>query len=116
MANDMALRPELFNIPAFSQEKKSDIEEMTQDEKILAAGAEQAFWRTLKRYFDDVVKQLDQVNEEAMAQGLSLEEIGRNAVVISQVKGVLKRVVDVVQDAKDSQLEKEALDGEGGKK
>jgi hypothetical protein len=108
-----ALKPAIFNIPAFAQEKKSDIEEMTQDEKVLAAGADQAFWRTLKRYFEDVINQLDQVNEAAMAQGLPLEEIGRNAIVISQVKGVLKRVVDVVQDAKDAQLEKEALDGQG---
>lgn len=99
-----ALRPEIFNISKFMEDKpKDDIEVITQDEKILAQGAETAFWRTLKRHFEDSVKQLDSINELAMEQGLPMEEIGRNAIVISQVKGVLKKVVNVVEDAKEAQ-------------
>lgn len=105
-----ALKPEIFNIARFMEDKpKEDIEVITQDEKVLAQGANTAFWSSLKKHFADSLKQLDLINEEAMAQGLPMEEIGRNAIVISQVKGVLNKIMNVVEDAK------EAHDGrEGG--
>jgi len=103
MADKGALKPEIFNIPHFIEQKKTDIEVLTQDEKILAAGADNAFWRTLKKYFDESLAQLDSINDAAIAEGLPMEEIGRNAIVISQVKGVLNKISNVVQDAKEAQ-------------
>ena len=97
-----ALRPEIFNIPNFiNQEKKDD--EITVEEKILAAGAEQLFWKTLKKHFDNAILQLDQINEQAISNGMPLEEIGRNTLVISQVKGVLRKIINVVEDSKEAQ-------------
>lgn len=102
-----ALKPEILNFSRFMNEKpKEDIEVITQDEKVLAAGANTAFWSTLKKHFDESIKQLDQINEEAMAQGLPMEEIGRNAIVISQVKGVLNKIINVVKDAQESMEDK----------
>jgi hypothetical protein len=96
-----ALRPEIFNIKGFiNQERKDD--EATVEEKILATGAEQIFWKTLKTYFDNSIQQLEQINEQAIANGMALDEIGRNALVISQVKGVLRKIVNVVQDAQEA--------------
>jgi hypothetical protein len=102
-----ALKPEILNIPNWiSKEKRTDIEELTQDEKVLASGSDNTFWRTLKRYFQDTINQLDQINDAAIANGMPMEEIGRNAIVISQVKGVLNKVINVVDDAKEAQLER----------
>lgn len=101
-----ALRPEIFTIKGFINQKKGDDLEIT-EEKILAAGAENAFWKILRKYFENSMNQLEQVNEEAIANGMTLEEIGRNALVISQVKGVLNKIINIVGDAK------EALDGQG---
>lgn len=104
MADKGALKPEILNIPQFiDRDKKEGIEEITQDEKIFAAGAENAFWRTLKKHFDESIRQLDLVNENAISQGMPMEEIGRNAIVISQVKGVLNKIINVVEDAKEAQ-------------
>lgn len=104
--NKGALRPGSFtSIPSFIQEKGDN--ELTVEEKILASGADQTFWKTLRKHFDSSVEQLEQINESAMASGMSVEEIGRNAIVISQVKGVLRKIVNTVEDAK------EALDGGG---
>ena len=96
-----ALRPEIFNIKGFIDQKRED-DEATVEEKILAAGADQIFWKTLKTYFDNSIQQLEQINEAAIAGGMPLEEIGRNALVISQVKGVLRKIVNVVGDAKEA--------------
>ena len=96
-----ALRPEIFNIKGFIDQKRED-DEATVEEKILAAGADQIFWKTLKKYFDNSIQQLEQINESAIAGGMPLEEIGRNALVISQVKGVLRKIVNVVGDAQEA--------------
>jgi len=105
--DNSALRPEIFNIKGFIDQKPSDDRDLT-EEKILAAGSENAFWKTLKAYFDKSIEELDQINENAMAQGLPMEEIGRNAIVISQVKGVLRKIANKVTDAK------EAVESHGG--
>jgi len=101
MVNTGALRPEIFTIKGFINKEQKD-DEATVEEKILATGADQIFWKTLKTYFDNSIQQLEQINESAIAQGMPLDEIGRNALVISQVKGVLRKIVNVVEDAKEA--------------
>lgn len=96
-----ALRPDGFRIPDFiKKDTGEDID--SAEEKILAGGAEQIFWKTLKKYFDSSIEQLEQINESAISSGMPLEEIGRNALVISQVKGVLRKIENVVGDAKEA--------------
>lgn len=109
MNNKGALRPEVFTIPNFIQQEKGD-DESTVEEKILATGADQVFWKTLRKHFDSSIEQLEQINEAAMANGMNVEEIGRNAIVISQVKGVLRKIINIVEDAK------EAVDGQSAGK
>lgn len=105
--SDQALRPD-FSVRAFTQPQKvEDVKTLTEDEKVLAAGAENAFWITLKRHFDAAIIQLDQINEQAIAAGASRDQIGENTIVISLTKGVLRKIENIVSDAK------EALGGEG---
>lgn len=104
MANKgQAIRPEIFNLQAFQKDERTDEEVLTDEEKTLAHGSRTAFWKILKRHIDNVIEELDQINEQAMASGLSLEEIGRNTIVVSQTKGVLRRIFNKVEDAKEAQ-------------
>lgn len=100
-----ALRPEMFTIPAMLQQPK-DIEELTVEEQIVAAGYETRFWKILKGHFDREMEKLEQLQENAMISGLSEQEIGRNTIIISLTKGVLQRVMSVVKDAKEAEDER----------
>lgn len=97
-----ALKP-VFNIPDFiKKEREKDITEISDEEEILGQGADMAFWLTLKKHIENQIQELDKINEEAIASGMSLEEIGRNTIVISQVKGVLNRIFNIVDDSKEA--------------
>ena len=84
------------------KEKEQDKELLTEEEKILAQGANTKFWQTLKIHFDKCIEELDDFNSEAMGQGASLEDIGRNTIVINLTKGVLRRVINKVTDSKEA--------------
>lgn len=100
---DQALRPEFINIPSFINKKREqDVVELTEEEKVLAQGAEQSFWAILKKHLNNEMIQLEKINEVAIEHGMPFEEIGRNTIVISQVKGVLTRIFNVVEDAKEA--------------
>lgn len=103
MVDEATIKP-VFNIPSFiKKEPKTDEEVLTDEEKVLAAGANTAFWTTLKKHIDNEVMVLDQIAEQAIEAGSPLEEIGRNTIVISQVKGVINRIFNVVQDSREAQ-------------
>jgi hypothetical protein len=104
MANKgQALRPETFSIPSFIQkEREKDVVELTDDEKVLGAGADQKFWKILRKHIENKIIELDKISEAAIVQGLPLEEIGRNTIVISQVKGVINAIFNLVDDARES--------------
>lgn len=102
MAKDQgALKPEFVDIRSYIEREKVEEDQPSQDEKILASGADKAFWKVLKRYFEEEMYSLEQINEHAIASGLPFDEIGRNALVINQVKGVLRKITNRVDDAKE---------------
>jgi hypothetical protein len=96
------LQPDFSVRPFIKQEKFEDVQTLTKDEEILASGAENAFWKTLKKHFDNAILQLDQINESAIANGASRDQIGENTIVISLAKGVLRKIENVVEDAKEA--------------
>jgi hypothetical protein len=102
MKYQSALRPTFTTIREFIEEEK-DLVSLTDEEKILASGADNKFWLTLSKYFDSSIQVLEQINDNAIADAKSLDEIGKNALVISQVRGVLKKIQNVVSDAKEAQ-------------
>lgn len=102
MSDEGALRPQAFNLKSFIEEKKTDEETITDAEKILGAGADKAFWKTLRKYIDEQIGQLEQINEQAIAGGMPFDEIGKNALVISQVKGILRKIINAVEDAREA--------------
>jgi len=94
-----AIRPtSIVNVPALDTVNKKG-EGISDEEKVLYAMAKSAGWKI----FDDIAKRsitdLNNVNKEAIAQGLPLEEIGRNAIVVSLAQGVIERLLNKVNDA-----------------
>lgn len=94
-----AIKPETFNIQGFIQDKKADKKGVSAEEQVLATGANNPFWRALQKHVDNQLEQLDAIQDAAIASGMATEEIGRNAIVISQTKGVIKKIFNVVTDA-----------------
>ena len=70
-------------------------------EKVLASGAKTTFWKVLKEYIEEVVNNLDEVNEMAISQGADYEEIGKNAIVVSATKGIIKKIINKVEDSRE---------------
>jgi len=99
-----AIKPDRFfsNIATFVKEKEVEVKGLTDEEKILARGANTSFWKVLKDYIGEVVESLDLINEMAIDKGSEFEEVGKNTVVISLAKGVIKKIIDRVEDAKEA--------------
>lgn len=100
---DQALRPTFFsNLPTFVKEKELDKQELTDEEEHLSSLSNHTGWRILKEYSESLIDDLDQVTDLSLAQGLDLAEIGKNAVVANLAKGIIKRILMKVQDAKEA--------------
>jgi len=99
-----AVKPDRFfsNLPAFLGEKEVKKGELADEEKILGTGANTAFWKTLKDFIEEVSRNLDEVNEVAISQGANYEEVGKNTIVISLAKGIIKKIIDRVEDAREA--------------
>lgn len=97
-----AIRPSFFTLPTFIRDEEAVKRGLSDEERVLAAGSNTEFWLALRTRIKTVVDELERVNEQAIAAGIPLEEIGRNTVVINQTKGVLKRIFDFVEDAREA--------------
>lgn len=99
-----AIKPDKVfpNLPIFLKEKEVKPESLADEEKILGQGGKTAFWGVLKDFIEEVVKELDEVNDLAISQGGSYEEIGKNTIVISTTKGIIKKIIDKVEDSKEA--------------
>lgn len=102
--SDAALRPDVFigNLPSLVKQEQATKKGASTEEIQLAAMAESAGWSIFKKFVEEVKKELDDINEQAIGVGKSKEEIGENAVVISLTKGVINKIINYVEDAKDS--------------
>jgi hypothetical protein len=94
-----ALRPGFFNMPIKEEVRVEG--KATDDEKALQALSESRGWVILSEFIDRLIKELDGVTESAMVNGLPLEEIGKNAIVVSQSKAIINRIQNKVKDAKE---------------
>lgn len=103
MTDKQALRPGYFdNLPTLVRAEKAKEKGITEEEEQLYALSQSAGWRILSEYIDGLLRDLDNGTALAMSQGLPFEEIGRNAVVIDLAKGLMRRVVERVDDAREA--------------
>lgn len=96
-----ALRPDFFSaLP--SLQKPISKGKATPEELALHEMSQMRGWVILKGLAEQVSQELSDMNRAAIAQGLPLDEIGRNAVVISLAQGVIERLLNKVADATEA--------------
>lgn len=101
-----AIKPDFFhNMP--SLQTRVSKTPVSSDESALHEMAQSRGWKILKELMEQASKELEITNKNAIAQGLPLEEIGRNAVVISLAQGVIERLLNKVADATEACLKDE---------
>jgi len=96
-----ALKPDFFvsNMPSIKKDQDAEKKGATDEDRYLYSLSRTAGWRVLGEFLENMSNDLDNLNEVALAQGMSFEEIGRNSVVITQTKTMIKRIFNKVNDA-----------------
>lgn len=98
-----ATRPDVFNnLASIKSHEEAEKKGLTEEEIHLSNLTEQKGWQILSETKDRLVRELDQVNEQAIQTGAPYEEIGRNTLVISLAKGIINRLWAQAQDAKEA--------------
>lgn len=64
-------------------------------------------WTLFNNLKKRLIQELDELNDNAIASGASFEDIGRNTIVINQTKGIIKRLFNKVEDAREACEEKQ---------
>jgi len=97
-----AIKPDFFSNFQSLEEKEDEKIGITDEERHLYRLNNHKGWKILRLHIENLVKELDSLNDLAYEKGLPLEEIGRNAVIVSLTKGIIKKVLNKVDDAKDA--------------
>jgi len=94
-----ALKPQ-FNV---NIAKDQEVKETgaTDEERHLYHVSQTAGWRILETFIQEQIDELDNISEKAMEAGQNFEEIGKNTIVANLAKGVIKRILNKVKDARE---------------
>ena len=97
-----AIRPDFAHMPNLTPAQRDIKADATDEELALYAMSKSAGWEIFESEAQMAIDALSSTNDDAIAQGLPLEEIGRNAVVLSLAKGVVKTLLNKVSDAAEA--------------
>lgn len=101
--DNQALKPDFFmNIPSFVAPEGEIAKGATEEEIALSPMYDKPSWKVFKQYTERVLSELDDINEMAISNGKSREEIGENAIIISLVKGIVRQIINKVENANKS--------------
>jgi hypothetical protein len=100
MKDTQALRPTIMNIPSFKKEETT--ESINDEEKFLGVLGNTKGWEILRDFARQAMSELDLFNSEAIANGQTFEEIGKNTVIISLAKEIVQRIISKVEDAREA--------------
>lgn len=98
-----ATRPEVFStLTSIKRVEEAEKKGASDEEIHLFNLSETKGWELLTDIKSRLVNELDQVNETAIQNGATYEEIGKNTLVISLAKGIVNRLWDKVSDSKEA--------------
>lgn len=97
-----AIKPTFFNIPSLKLTEEAEKKGASEEETALYAMSNSKGWAIFEELAKNVLADLDQINAEAIANGSSFEEIGKNTLVISLAKDIINRLLNKVYDARDT--------------
>lgn len=102
--DNKVLRPKVFfdNLPSFKvEDEKAKEKGANEEERQLYAMSQTKGWHIYKEFVENLIRDLDNASSQGIEQGLSYEEIGKNTIVVSMAKDILRRALNKVQDARD---------------
>ena len=99
-----AIKPTTFinQVPTFIREKEADAKGLSEEEQQMASMSRTAGWKVLRKFIEQIMEEMDETNDLAIAQGADFEKLGQNALVISQTKQVLRKLLNKVEDAREA--------------
>jgi len=96
-----ALKPVSMNIPVLDHVDE-EASGPTTEEKQLYAMSKSAGWKILRKIAEQAMVEMDNTTQDAIGSGASLEEIGRNTIVISLAKDTIRKLLNRVDDTVDA--------------
>lgn len=97
-----ATRPNFISLPSLKADKEAERKGASDEERSLYAMSRSGGWKVFSALASQAIKELDEINTKAIESGASYEELGRNTLVISLTKDIIGRLMNKVEDAKES--------------
>ena len=98
-----AMRPEFFSkLPSAKRSEELDKKGITDEEQFLYGLSQTAGWDVFTKKKDVLLREMDSLQEAAIASGVSKEEIGENAIIINMARGVINRLWKFIDDSKET--------------
>lgn len=97
-----ALRPDFYfkTVPSLQKEETSvEVVGITDNERALFAMSKTAGWKVFCEYLETLSRELGDTSKTIISSGASMEEIGRNTLVITLTQDIIDRAVNKVADA-----------------
>lgn len=97
-----AIRPSFLNVPVLNRDKEAEKRGATDEERSLYHMSQTGGWVLFRDIAHQVLQELDDITAQAIANGASEREIGRNTIVTSLTKDIINRLLNRVEDAKEA--------------
>ena len=99
-----AVRPDFFNNLASLKKRQEDLDKkgITDEEQAYYTMSLSKGWQQFSENAENLMSELDSINDRAVENGMSYEELGKNTVVISLVKSIIKKLLNRVEDSKEA--------------
>ena len=97
-----ALRPDFYfkTVPSLQKEESpEDVAGITDNERALFAMSKTAGWKVFCEYLETLSRELGETSKTIISGGASMEEIGRNTIVITLTQDIIDKAVNRVADA-----------------
>lgn len=101
--DNTALKPSFFSqFPSLKQDEEAKKRGATEEERLYYGMYNTAGWKQFQAMAEQLIGELDQLNDNAVASGATYEELGKNTVVVSLAKGIIKKLLNKVEDCKEA--------------
>ena len=103
MAKKTALRPDFFaNFESLKQNVEAAKKGVSEDEQAFYSMSLTKGWTLFNNLTDDLLDEMDGLIDASIASGATREQIGENTIVVSLAKGIIKRLINKVEDAREA--------------
>lgn len=96
-----AIRPDFYfkEVPSLKEDEALVKSGTTEDEKELFLMSQTKGWKIFTDYVDQLGRELGDTSKMVISSGASMEEIGRNTVVITLAQDIIDRALNKVTDS-----------------